>query len=338
MLLGLVGYDHPWRWQPHPEVWFLLAAVIGLGFYVTRVIAPKVVANGGEGITRRQKGFFVAGVVVLWAATDWPMHDIGEEYLYSVHMLQHLLITLVMPPLFLFATPTWLARLILGEGKVGRFLSQLCRPVVAGLSFNLVTALIHWKLIVNTSVESGPFHYTVHAVIVLLAFAMWMPVCGPLPERRMSLPGQMIYLFLMSVIPTVPGAWLIFAEGAVYKVYDSPYRMWGISVTSDQQAAGVFMKLGGGTYLWCLITILFFRWAARHEAAERDGRFVSEREVLTWQHVQEEFDRVPPATEGTLANGASNGSGNGHAVRPGADDGPRVPDVGPGPSGAPTGT
>lgn len=289
--------DQPLRYQFHPEVWLLVASVVGLGCYVTRVIAPKVAAAGGAEVTRRQKGFFAAGVVALWLASDWPVHDIGEGYLYSVHMAQHIVLTMVVPPLFLFATPTWLARLVLGEGAVGRALSQLCRPVVAGLFFNLVAALVHWTVIVNTSAEFGPFHYLVHSVILLSAFAMWMPVCGPLPERRISLPGQMIYLFLMSVIPTVPAAWLILADNPVYHVYDTSFRLWGISVADDQQIAGVLMKLGVGTYLWVLIAILFFRWAGRHMEADRKGVVVSERSVLTWDDVRDELDRLGPAHE-----------------------------------------
>src|SRR5665647_810110 len=81
----------------------------------------------------------------------------------------------------------------------------------------------------------------------------------------------MIYLFVTSLVPTVPGAWLIFAEGAVYRVYDIPQRMFGISVTTDQQVAGVIMKLGAGTYLWVVITVLFFTWSARNERADRDA-------------------------------------------------------------------
>ena len=90
---------------------------------------------------------------------------------------------------------------------------------------------------------------------------------GPFPELRISPPAQMIYLFVTSIVPTVPGAWLTFAEGAVYSAYDIPDRLWGISVTSDQQVAGLLMKLVGGTYLWVLITVIFFRWAAKRARA-----------------------------------------------------------------------
>jgi putative membrane protein len=150
---------------------------------------------------------------------------------------------------------------------------------------------------VNTSVRVGPFHYFVHVSLVLFAFLMWMPVCGPVPELRLTLPVQMGYIFLMSVIPTIPSAFLIVAENPIYRAYDGPFRMWGISVIQDQQAAGLIMKLGGGFYLWTIITVLFFKWSARHLEAERQSRVVTERDVLTFELVQAEFDRAgqPPA-------------------------------------------
>jgi putative membrane protein len=126
-------------------------------------------------------------------------------------------------------------------------------------------------------------------------------VCGPITELRVSLPTQMVYLFLTSIIPTVPAAWLTFAEGAVYSAYDIPVRMWGLSVTSDQQAAGLIMKLGGGTFLWVIITLLFFRWARRHERADRAGRvMVSERDILTWDDVESAFDVAGPPPRETV--------------------------------------
>lgn len=290
----MLAAANPWAWQPHPEVWVLVATVVALGLYVTRVIAPKVHPDGG-GVTRRNKGFFLAGVAVLWIASDWPLHDIAEEWLYSVHMIQHLLLTFVMPPLIWFSVPTWLAELILGDGRVRLWFERLTKPVVAGVVFNAVVAISHWSALVNASVNSGPFHYLIHLIVVFTAFMMWVPICGPLPERRMALPAQMIYLFLMSIIPTVPGAWLTFAENAVYKSYDVPNRLWGVGVIDDQQMAGLIMKVGGGTYLWSIITYLFVTWASRHAEADRKGIKVTERDLLTWDDVQAEFDRLGPA-------------------------------------------
>jgi Cytochrome c oxidase caa3 assembly factor (Caa3_CtaG). len=86
----------------------------------------------------------------------------------------------------------------------------------------------------------------------------------------------MIYLFLQSVVPTIPAAWLTFAEGVVYQAYDTPVRLWGISAVEDQQWAGAVMKTGGGLFLWGIIIYLFFkRFAVRFEDSydyKRRGR------------------------------------------------------------------
>ncbi len=293
MLGAQAGGTDFWRWVPHPEVWLLVVAVVGLYVYAARVIGPKVVPAGSPAVTPAQRRWFVFGILLLWLSADWPMHDIGEEYLYLVHMVQHTLLTLVMPAVMLLATPEWLARLVLGEGRVDRWVHKLARPVRAALVFNALALLLHWQVIVNTASTNGLFHYGVHTAIVTSAFLLWLPVCGPLPELRISPPAQMIYLFITSIVPTVPGAWLVFAEGAVYEVYDIPERMFGISVTTDQQVAGAIMKLGAGTYLWVLITIIFFRWSSRTQAADRQEALDRRREVLTFQKVAAEFDKHP---------------------------------------------
>jgi putative membrane protein len=291
-----------WRWQAHLEVWVLVIGVLALAVYAVRVVGPKVVPAGRPIVTRRQQGFFWSGLALLWLASDWPIHDISEEYLFSVHMVQHLLLSLVVPPLFLLATPTWLARLIVPEGSAAdRWVGRLTRPLVAGLLFNLVVAVTHIPGVVNASIGSGPLHYGIHVVVVTSAFIMWTPVCGPFPERRMAMPAQMVYLFLMSVLPTIPAAWLTFAEGAVYKAYDQPFRLWGVSLASDQQAAGLIMKLVGGFYLWGIIFTIFVRWAKRHAEADAAGITVTEKEVLTWPDVEDEFRRHPPRSETTGA-------------------------------------
>ena len=296
--MGALAATDAWRFQFHPEVWLLVAALVGLGVYVVRVVAPVAVPPGVAAITRRQRLYFIAGVALLWVSADWPMHDIAEEYLYSVHMVQHLLISFVVPPLLLMAVPEWLARLIVVDGsRSARVIRRLVHPLVAGVVFNAVQGLMHWGVVVELSVRSGPFHYSMHLLVFASALAMWTPVVGPLRELQLSEPQKMVYLFAMSIVPTVPAAWLTFAEGSVYPVYDHAQRLWGISVTADQQAAGAVMKVLGGFYLWTLIAIRFFRYSAaqRHaDAEERRARFAAN--TLTSADVEAEFERLgtPP--------------------------------------------
>ena len=271
-----------WQVQLHPEVWLTVGVLAALGFYAVRVVGPLAMQgpNPPAAIaTKSQKLCFAAGLGLLWLAADWPMHDIAEEYLYSVHMVQHLLISFVVPPLLLLSIPEWLARLIAPDtSRSSKLLNSLCHPVTAGVAFNAVQALTHWSAVVDLSVRSGAFHYLMHLLVFTTALLMWMPVLGPLRELQLSEPAKMVYLFTMSIVPTVPAAWLTFAEGTVYPAYDHGARLWGISVTADQQAAGAIMKVIGGGYLWALIAFRFFRWSSaqrRADEAERRRRFAT---------------------------------------------------------------
>lgn len=309
----------PYRFQAHPEVWLLIAGLVVLGAYAANRIGPKVLPSGEATYTRSQRNWFFAGIATLWLVSDWPIHDLAEGYLYSIHMVQHMVITMVVPPMLLMATPRWLAELVVPPGtKIERAVRLLSHPVGAAVVFGATTMLTHWSAIVNLSVENGPFHYLMHVLLVAAAVVVWLPVCSPLKEMRASLPAQMVYLFLMSVPPTVPGAWLTVAEDVVYAGYDNPYRLWGMSVVADQQTAGLIMKLAGGFYLWAIIGVLFFRWSSanqRRDALDRDlrarARFAESRErgsgragvhdadeTLTFAEVEEQFRHSePPATE-----------------------------------------
>lgn len=263
-------------WSFHLEVWLLIAALAGLGVYTAKVIQPKVVAAGEPPITRRQATWFWAAVIVLYISTDWPMHDIAEQHLYSVHMLQHTLLMVVFPPMILLATPTWLARLIVGQGLFKRFVYYFARPAPALIINIFLTAAMHWAWVVNTSVENAWVHYTVHSVAVFSSLLVWMCICGPLPELQVGPPMKMLVLFLLSVIPAFPSAFLITAEEVLYQSYNSPDRLWGLSVEYDQQLAGVVMKVISGFYLWGIIAFVFFRWSLgeRTEKNKYRGKLV----------------------------------------------------------------
>jgi putative membrane protein len=270
-VVPMLANASPWAFQAHPEVWFLVLAIVGLGWWASH-IGTRVLPVGVPVATPFQKRSFGLAVVMLLLSADWPVHDIAEEHLYSVHMLQHMSITMFVPPLFLLATPAWLARLVILEGGVSsKVLRRMSNPVVAGVLFNALVALTHWNGVVRLSAENGAFHYMAHLAIFTSALMMWMPVVSPIREHRLGPPGQMLYLFLMSIIPTIPAGWLTFAEGAVYRVYDDGFEPWGIGVISDQQAAGAIMKVLGGFFLWGVIVVKFARFAAS-ERSDRSQR------------------------------------------------------------------
>jgi putative membrane protein len=288
----------PWRFQAHPEVWLLVLFVVGSWWYAVRFIAPHTpeVRSGSPAVTKRQGWLFVSAVATLWLASDWPIHDISEEYLYSVHMFQHMALSYFLPLLAVLSTPLWLFRAVLGSPRAGRAIRWLAQPVIAGFIFNVVIIITHIPGVVNQSVSNPLLHYSVHVAVVLSSLLMWIPIAAPDPLMRIGYGGRMVYLFLMSVIPTVPAAWLTFAEGAVYKHYDIAVRVWGLSVTTDQQIAGAIMKTGGSIFLWSIIVFLWFKRFMGGYGRQQSYRRTPDK-TLTYDEVTKAFDRVPAAPE-----------------------------------------
>jgi putative membrane protein len=291
-MLGATFAD-PWRFQANPEVYLLVAFLIAAYVYSIRVIGPRAVPEGEPIVTRQNIGCFVGAMVLLFAASTWPIHPIAEDYLYSAHMLQHMMLSYFMPPLVLLATPTWLMRLLVGTGRTWRVVTFMTKPVVAAVVFNVVVMVTHIPPIVNASVQSAPLHYGLHLLLVLTAVLMWMPVVGPFHELRISDAAKPIYLFLQSVVPTVPAGWLTFAEGVVYKHYNQPVRVWNLSPTDDQQLAGAIMKVGGSIFLWALVVFYFFKRFATTWKEDNTYR----RQPLTFDQVKSEFDNTPAPAE-----------------------------------------
>jgi len=276
------------HWHLHLDVWALIGAFAVL--YALAVRGERARRPGETVVSRAKVWTFAAGLGVMWLASDWPMHDVAEGYLYSAHMVQHLLLTLVTALLLLAGTPAWMARKILGAGRRLRAVRALGRPVFGLIQFNVVLVLSHWPVVVEATVKYHPLHFVAHAVLLGSAVLMWMPVASPLPEiRRIRPPAQMLYLFLQTILPTVPASFLTFNDQPLYKIYATFPRLWDISALTDQQSAGLIMKILGGLYLWLVIGIIFFRWyesEERREKAEKDG-------VLLWDDVEEEL-LAPP--------------------------------------------
>lgn len=278
------------HWHAHVDVWLLIGAI---GALYALSVRREQARRPGEPVLSRGKALtFAAALGVMWLASDWPVHDVAEGYLYSAHMIQHLLLTMVTALLLLAGTPAWMARNILGAGRRLRVARALSRPVFGLIQFNIVLVLSHWPVVVEATVRHHPLHFVAHAVLLGSAVLMWMPVASPLPEiRRIKPPAQMLYLFLQTIVPTVPASFLTFNDHPLYKIYATFPRLWGISALTDQQTAGLIMKIVGGLYLWLIIAVIFFRWyesEARQERQEKDG-------VLLWGDVEHEL-LAPPKT------------------------------------------
>ena len=273
----------PYAWNAHPDVWVLIAVLLGGYFWALRHLGPRHTVPGQPAATRLQKICWVTGVITVWVASDWPVHDLAENFLYSVHMTQHLLVTLVAPPLLLLGTPAWLVRELLRPPALYRAVRWLARPFPALVLFNGIVVVAHWPAFVDATLGSELLHFTIHAALFVSALAMWAPITAPLPELRpLTPPAQMLYLFLQSIVPTVPASFLVFAQEPIYKFYAHVPRLWNLAAAEDQRIAGLIMKIGGGLLLWLVIAVLFFRWHAAEEENDRQARH--------WRDLEREID------------------------------------------------
>ena len=265
-------------WVPHPDVWLLVAA-LAVGYAAAlRRLGPRLAAPGTPVATRLQIASFTAGLLALWLASDWPVHDLGEGYLFTVHMVQHSVFAIVAPPLLLIGTPTWLARWILGPRWLLRTVRFFSRFIAATLLFNFVVILTHTPLVVDAALGNAWIHFGVHALVVVSSLIVWMPVLSPLPEvPRLQPLARMLFLFLQTVVPTVPASFLTFGERPLYRFYETVPRLWGIGALDDMQLAGLIMKVVVGFSLSVTIAVIFFRWyhveesgTALHRRMSRD--------------------------------------------------------------------
>ncbi len=260
-------------WTPHPDVWLLVGA-LGAGYAVAlRRLGPRLAPAGTLVATRLQIASFCAGVLALFVASDWPIHDLAEHYLFSVHMVQHTVYSVVAAPLLLIGTPAWLARWLLTPRWLLRTVRYLSRLIPATILFNLVVIVTHTPVVVNATLEHHWFHFVVHVVIVGSSLIVWMPLLSPLPEvPRLAPLVRMLFLFLQSVVPTVPASFLTFGDHPLYRFYDTVPRLWGVSALDDMRLAGLIMKIVVGFSLWITITIVFFRWYNSEEAGTSSRR------------------------------------------------------------------
>ena len=139
-----------------------------------------------------------------------PLDTIGDQYLFTAHMLQHLLLTLVAAPLLLGGTPAWLLRQVLAALRLTRFVRWARHPIVAFFTFNIVFSLAHVPSFYELTLSNEVLHAVEHLVFVGTAMLMWMPVLSPAPDIAERYPalGQVMYLFLQ----TVPASLLGFTD------------------------------------------------------------------------------------------------------------------------------
>lgn len=265
-------------WEPYPDVWLVVGVIVALYAIAVVRLGPRLAIDPEQPVSRVQMASFGLGAFALLLAATWPIDTLADDYLFSVHMVEYLIFTLVAPPLMLMGIPAWMMRHVLEESRLFPVARRVCRFLPALVIFNLVLVVYHIPGVMDFMLRNDVAHLAGHASAFVAALVMWMPVLSPLPEiPRLSPVGRMGFLFLQSIVPTVPASFLTFGDRPLYRYYEGVEQLFGLSATEDQRIAGLVMKIGAGFLLWAFIAILFFRWYAEEEASTAHERRVHQR-------------------------------------------------------------
>jgi putative membrane protein len=255
-------------WNLEPSLILGFAALLGLYFYAAGPLRRRF--GWAERIEPRQIAAFVAGVVILILALMSPLDALGDEYLFSAHMVQHTLIALVAPPLLLLGTPGWMIEALLRPQAVRWVVRWLAYPVVAFGLFNADLWLWHVPALYDATLQNELIHIVEHLTFIGFGIIFWLPILSPTPLiPRISRMFGVLYLFLACQPMVALGALLTFAAAPFYEPYVFAPRIWGLDPLTDQQLGGLIMWLPTNIPYLIGLSVLFFRWVGDQDRAER---------------------------------------------------------------------
>jgi putative membrane protein len=251
----------PSRWEYHDSTLVGLAVLTLLYLYAIGPYRRRAAVAGGAGPWRIAS--FFSGLAVTFFALNGPIHDLSDSYLFSVHMVQHLMLTQLVPPLLLLGLPAFVLEPLVRPGWVKAVGRVLSRPPVAFAVYSVTFSAWHLQPAYDLMMRNHDVHIFTHVLFMVTAVIMWWPVLSPLREfPRLSPPGAMAYLFLLGIPMMLVASLITLADDVLYPWYASAPRVWGLSPLADQKIGGLIMWIPGGMFYWLVMSVVFFRWAA----------------------------------------------------------------------------
>jgi putative membrane protein len=210
---------------------------------------------------------FGGGVLALVLALNGPLHDLSDYYLFSAHMVQHLVLTLVVPTLLLAGTPRWMADAVLSPVLAWRPTAALARVVTRPLPALGIyaTTMAAWHLppLYGHALDVHAWHVVQHLTMLITATVAWWPILSP-ASRLPALPyaAQLLYVFVFGIPMTVVAALITNADDVLYPFYETAPRLFALTPLEDQRLGGLIMWVPAGLVPLLVFTVVYFRWVA----------------------------------------------------------------------------
>jgi putative membrane protein len=280
------GILFEWRLDPLPILGVVLAAVLYL--WAARQVRSR---HPDHPPARWQTLCFLAGLATILVALNSPI-EAYEGVLFSVHMVQHMLLELVAAPLLLLGAPVTLALRAASPSARGRLLTLLHSRLVGALSFPLVAWLAfaavnwgwHFSTLYDQALENDALHYLQHATFLGAALLFWWPVVGLDPSRwRLPYPARLFYLFLAMPQNSFLGVALMSATAVRYPHYLTVLREWGPTALADQGMGGILMWVMGDMVFLVAMGLVVAAWVRYEDrrTAREDARLDAELAAIS---------------------------------------------------------
>ncbi len=277
-------------WTFEPLVAIPLVGAGALWWYAVRRVNA---AHPSNPVPRQRSLFFGLGLLALAVALMSGV-DTYDTTLFAVHMVQHILLTLVAAPLIVLAGPITLLLRFVGPEDRRRYVlpflhsrpvRAITHPVVSWLIFAGVMWVSHFSPLFDAALESEPLHFLEHALFLGSALLFWWPAIGVDPSPwRMPYPARALYVFLQMPQNTFLAMAILFAGRPLYPHYVTLARDWGPTPLVDQQVAAGLMWIAGDLIFLAALAGILWQWLRdeeRHQArtdARADARMVAIRE------------------------------------------------------------
>lgn len=261
-------------WAPEPTIVLTAFGLAALFVLWTGPLNRRRPDFEQRPITGRQTTYFLLGCLLYLLALSPPLDDWSDFYLLSAHMFQHMVVMLAVAPLWLAGLPGWVLQPLANNRFTNIIGHTLTRPVVAGVLSAAMVLAWHVPNTYNLALQHEPIHIMQHGFFLVASLLFWWPVLGSLEAwpRIQSPPLRCAYIFLASMPLGITGAFITLAKPGFYSFYNNVPRIFGMSLETDQQVAGLMMWVGGSVIYVLWITVIFLTWASREEAADREPR------------------------------------------------------------------
>ena len=255
------------QWNLEPSILIGTALITGLYLYAIGPYRKRHFPE--EPVRTAQTIAFLSGMLIMFLALVSPLDELGDSYLFSAHMLQHLCLTIIGPPLLLLGTPEWMVKQAFKSRVIFQIAKVLTYPVVAFVLFNVDFWLWHAPPLYNATLENQTIHILEHLTFIFFGLCYWWPIFSPSKDLP-SLPigGKILYLFFSGMPSVLLGAGLTFSP-PLYAPYIAAPRVWGISAATDQQLGGLIMWVPVSIFYIGIMSVLFIRWMLQQEATQQ---------------------------------------------------------------------